>query len=200
MNGTIEIPFSGDKPSNGYLNYSNNTLTSGCLVFGDYAVTFDGNTTSTAKGTCSSNPGGSGSSTSGSQTPTWDKYYYADNSGQQVEATEFDDDWEVWMQENTDIKESCAKFSGGIGCVDSSQWNSADVTCNGDECTATGYIAAKQTEFISIGATCELDADGLSCYDDNGSAQCKIELSTTNRVTCSDGFCVFGPEGLEGCS
>ena len=49
----VLIPFSGDKPSSGYLNYSNNTLTGGCLVFGDYAVTFDGNTASTVKGTCS---------------------------------------------------------------------------------------------------------------------------------------------------
>ena len=72
----ILIPFSGDKPSSGYLNYSNNTLTSGCLVFGDYAVTFDGNTANTVKGTCSSNSGGnneqgsSGSGQSGNQTPT----------------------------------------------------------------------------------------------------------------------------------
>ena len=64
----ILIPFSGDKPSSGYLNYSNNTLTSGCLVFGDYAVTFDGNTTSTAKGTCSSNPGTSESESGSGQS------------------------------------------------------------------------------------------------------------------------------------
>ena len=56
LNGSIEIPVSGEKPSSGYLNYSNNILTSGCLVFGDYAVTFNGNETSTAKGECTVEP------------------------------------------------------------------------------------------------------------------------------------------------
>ena len=55
--GDIVIPISGDKPSGGYLNYSNNTLTGGCLVFGDYAVTFDskGNVSKTEKGDCPEN-------------------------------------------------------------------------------------------------------------------------------------------------
>ena len=49
-----EIPISGDKPSGGYLNYSNNTLTGGCLVFGDYEVTFgsNGSVSETKKGDC----------------------------------------------------------------------------------------------------------------------------------------------------
>ena len=57
-NYTLPVSVSGDKPSSGTLTYSNNVLTSGCLVIGDYAVTFDGNTTSTLKGTCSSNQDG----------------------------------------------------------------------------------------------------------------------------------------------
>ena len=48
-----EIPVSGDKPSSGSLTYENNVLTSGCLVIGEYAVTFNENgTTSTEKGDC----------------------------------------------------------------------------------------------------------------------------------------------------
>jgi type IV pilus assembly protein PilA len=49
----VEIPISGTIPSSGSLTYSNNTLTEGCLVIGEYAVTFksDG-TTSTEKGKC----------------------------------------------------------------------------------------------------------------------------------------------------
>ena len=59
--GDIVIPISGDKPSGGYLNYSNNTLQGGCLVIGDYAVTFEGgNATSTIKGDCSSSSNNSG--------------------------------------------------------------------------------------------------------------------------------------------
>ena len=69
LNGTgivnKEIPVSGDKPSSGYLNYTNNTLTTGCLTIGDYKVTFEnGSVSSTEKGTCSS------SSEQGSTTPT----------------------------------------------------------------------------------------------------------------------------------
>ncbi len=51
--GNEQIPFSGDKPTSGYLNYTNNVLTTGCLVFGDYAVTFtNGEVSSTVKGEC----------------------------------------------------------------------------------------------------------------------------------------------------
>ncbi|MGM9850506.1 MAG: prepilin-type N-terminal cleavage/methylation domain-containing protein [Bacilli bacterium] len=60
---SLPVDVSGDKPSSGTLTYSNNVLTSGCLVIGDYAVTFNGNETSTVKGTCSS-------SEQGSTTPT----------------------------------------------------------------------------------------------------------------------------------
>lgn len=50
-----EILVSGDKPSGGYLNYSNNTLTGGCLTIGDYKVLFEnGQILSTKKGICKS--------------------------------------------------------------------------------------------------------------------------------------------------
>ena len=49
----VLIPFTGEKPTNGYLNYTNNVLTTGCLTFGDYKVTFaNGEVTSTVKGNC----------------------------------------------------------------------------------------------------------------------------------------------------
>ena len=52
INGA-EISISGDKPSSGYLNYSNNVLTEGCLTIGDYKVTFEnGSVSSTIKGEC----------------------------------------------------------------------------------------------------------------------------------------------------
>ena len=54
----IDIPLSGDKPTNGTLTYSNNILTGGCLTIGDYKVTFDskGNPSSTEKGECAVTP------------------------------------------------------------------------------------------------------------------------------------------------
>ncbi len=49
----VDIPLSGNKPTSGTLVYENNDLKSGCLVIGDYAVTFnEGGTTSTEKGKC----------------------------------------------------------------------------------------------------------------------------------------------------
>ena len=52
---SLPIQVSGKVPTSGTLTYSNNVLTSGCLVIGDYAVTFSGeNVTNTTKGVCSS--------------------------------------------------------------------------------------------------------------------------------------------------
>jgi type IV pilus assembly protein PilA len=51
------IPLSGTLPSSGTLTYSNNVLQSGCLVMGEYAVTFNPDkSTSTEVGECSSTP------------------------------------------------------------------------------------------------------------------------------------------------
>lgn len=53
LNG-VDIPVSGTKPTSGKLTYSNNTLTGGCLVIGEYEVKFDssGNVSETKKGNC----------------------------------------------------------------------------------------------------------------------------------------------------
>ena len=50
----VEIPLSGDKPSSGKLHYTNNVLDDGCLVIGDYKITFnsDGSVNETIKGNC----------------------------------------------------------------------------------------------------------------------------------------------------
>ncbi len=52
----IDIPLSGNKPTNGTLTYSDNVLTGGCLTIGEYKVTFDskGNPSSAEKGECES--------------------------------------------------------------------------------------------------------------------------------------------------
>ena len=57
LNGTNinnkEIAVLGDKPSNGYLTYSNNALIEGCLTIADYKVIFEnGNVKTTEKGEC----------------------------------------------------------------------------------------------------------------------------------------------------
>ena len=51
--GEYDIPFSGTKPTSGYLSYENNKLTSGCLTIDEYKVTFsDGEVEDVSVGKC----------------------------------------------------------------------------------------------------------------------------------------------------
>jgi len=51
--GEYNIPFSGTKPTSGYLTFENNALTSGCLTIDEYKVTFDkGEVTNVEVGEC----------------------------------------------------------------------------------------------------------------------------------------------------
>ncbi|MGM9850381.1 MAG: prepilin-type N-terminal cleavage/methylation domain-containing protein [Bacilli bacterium] len=53
---TKEIPLSGTAPTSGTFIYENNILKSGCIVVGEYAVTFeDGKAKETEKGNCGNN-------------------------------------------------------------------------------------------------------------------------------------------------
>ena len=53
--GEYDIPFSGTKPTSGYLIFENNALTSGCLTIDEYKVTFDkGEVTNVEVGECGS--------------------------------------------------------------------------------------------------------------------------------------------------
>jgi type IV pilus assembly protein PilA len=66
----VEIPVSGNKPTSGKLHYTNNVLDDGCLVIGDYKITFksDGSINETVKGDCSDYEFSQGNS--GNQTAT----------------------------------------------------------------------------------------------------------------------------------
>ena len=51
--GEYDIPFSGTKPTSGYLTFENNALTSGCLTIDEYKVTFaNGEVTNVEVGEC----------------------------------------------------------------------------------------------------------------------------------------------------
>ena len=55
--GEYDIPFSGTKPTSGYLTFENNILTSGCLTIDEYKVTFDkGEVTDVEVGECEGTP------------------------------------------------------------------------------------------------------------------------------------------------
>ena len=53
---SLDVQVSGTIPSSGKLRYSNNVLNAGCLVIGDYKITFgtDGKVNETVKGDCES--------------------------------------------------------------------------------------------------------------------------------------------------
>jgi len=51
--GGYDIPFSGTKPTSGYLTFENNILTTGCLTIDEYKIVFDkGEVVSTDVGEC----------------------------------------------------------------------------------------------------------------------------------------------------
>ena len=87
-----EIPVSGDRPSNGYLNYSNNTLTSGCLTIGDYKVVFVDGGSSTVKGKCAE-----------VLYFTYDSTATANKFGQKnsIKLSEPDESWKYYIKETT---------------------------------------------------------------------------------------------------
>jgi len=56
--GEYDIPFSGTKPTSGYLTYDNNVLTSGCLTIDDYKVEIEnGEVKSVENGECTRTKG-----------------------------------------------------------------------------------------------------------------------------------------------
>ena len=199
----ILIPFSGDKPSSGYLNYSNNTLTSGCLVFGDYAVTFAGNTTSTVKGDCSSSSEQGGSGSEQTVVQTWDMYYYLDPENYSpVEATSWNNESSTWIQVNTTSgeKEVCTTFSDGTVCFtnDSSGRSSDFAACSslgydsetydgtGETCIK-GYTKTKADEMLSKGGyDCSIRMDNMDCYSSSGNS---CQVTNDGKVYCQiDGY------------
>ena len=87
----IEIPLSGEKPTNGYLSYDNNLLIGGCLTIGEYKVTFDekGSVSSVENGLCE-----------GTQKKV--NYYTYDSVGNKSDIyDDVDPSWNVWVKKKT---------------------------------------------------------------------------------------------------
>ena len=170
--GDIVIPISGDKPSGGYLNYSNNTLTGGCLVFGDYAVTFDGNDTTTEKGDCSpTNP----------YLTTFDgNYTYGYKNITFGSTSTLDPSWGTYLRNDGEKSELCVVFTGGTVCVEQNRWDCGEVIA-GHCSNSDGYIANKIAEIESAGATCNLDS-GMFCQEEPDGNWHQIMLFTQGYI------------------
>ena len=213
---SLPVSLSGDKPSSGSLTYSNNVLTSGCLVIGDYAITFDGNETSTAKGDCSSNSGSSsseqgnsGSGQSGNQTPTnpylttFDgdyTYLYYDDNYEQIWGNSIPDE-SVYIRNDGTNKELCGVFGSGLAgtvCLTSSYYNS-----DYDESYSVDFKDVSD-DVLDITTSSGLTATGLKGYAlakaqemlSKGATSCNVESSSfVDCYSSSNGRFIINDSG-----
>ena len=120
-----EIPVTGDKPTNGILVYSNNTLTNGCLTIGDYKVAFrNGEVTSIEKGKCETIL----YYTYDSAAPA-NPIFYAKNSAKLPEP---DASWDVYIKETTieGIPSYGIKLTSGENKIQLGGIFDSEETCN----------------------------------------------------------------------
>ena len=165
---SLDVQVAGTIPSSGKLRYSNNVLNAGCVVIGDYKVTFgtDGKVDGTVKGNCSDYEFPSVSSTSS----VWNDYYYVDSNGTMLNTSTFDNSWKYWAQGNieTGEQEICALFANnanGVICVApdsvlSTDFGSKDSSNN---YIVTGNTAEKVSQMESLGASCTIDQYSINC-------------------------------------
>ena len=169
---SFPVQVSGTVPSSGELTYDNNVLKSGYLVIGDYRVTFnEGGTVTTVRNDgSSSNEQGSGNETPVAQT--WNKYYtYAANYDEDTEeeswdyiiATNIDNSWNLWIQENTQTseRELCRLFNNEPVCFNP---NSIDLEDFGEAGEPKGSILEKAEEIQAKGVNYGY-SDGVVYFD-----------------------------------
>ena len=161
----IDIPVSGDKPTNGTLTYSNNVLTGGCLTIGEYKVTFDskGSVSKTEKGECDSAPGNT------------ILYYTYDENGTESrngkitqKLSQPDPNWVLYIQETSE-----------------------QATAEGDMYTLTD--GDFETEFVYTQQKCNeliYDSDTQSCVKKYSSGDTYKKI-ISNKI-CFDNHC-YGP-------
>ena len=190
--GDIVIPISGDKPSGGYLNYSNNTLTGGCLVIGDYAVTFEGgNATSTIKGTCtsSSNNSGNGQGNNGNEPVFTSFTGKVLNEGSYFENLEsLPTNAEFWIQRNDTIDQGCIfDFNNNKTiCVDDRHYDCGTFSINSSGkliCSTNGYTSNKLNEIQEMGFTCSIYEDRIiQCFSSDDVRSINIYAHENGRI------------------
>ena len=113
--GDYEIPFSGTKPTSGYLTYENNMLISGCLTIDEYKVSFlEGEVDKVDVGECDGNSVTSGPTTETPNTTELQgviKIVYLDPTD--LTKTCYKADSDANVLENgfpTGVKEGCMKW------------------------------------------------------------------------------------------
>ena len=191
---SLPVSVSGDKPSSGKLRYSINVLNAGCLVIGDYKVTFDGNTASTTKGDCEDYefPVNNPYLTTFDGTYTYTTIGQFESSGNGFVPVAFSNGWTVYLRNDGTKNETCKVFPSGTVCLtnNSTGYFSDFEDCSGDSTydgTGTtclkGYTKAKVDEMLSKGADYCFIADGYNVYvSDLSGEHCNI--NEDGYVTC----------------
>ncbi len=180
--GNEQIPFSGDKPTSGYLNYTNNVLTTGCLVFGDYAVTFtNGEVSSTVKGECAAQV---------QETVlyyTYDSSATADANGNKIteKAASADASWGYYIKETT----SGSTVTNQLCIVD----NNTPICLNAND--ADNSVTAVSSHNCQTGWTCSIvgnlslliGSNGNVSYGEFGeSSSYGCKLNSNGTVICNE--------------
>ena len=197
---SLPVSVSGTIPSSGSLTYSNNVLTSGCLVVGDYAVIFaDGSVSNTEKGECpvvlptmdEMCPGCVFAYT----TSTW---YYTGENQTNLESKDYKENY------NDVISESGKNNFLGLILDDSTKKITNAFACyveNGTpfciEGTTDGSKDSKNRNFL-VKIYGEHDSNtGLGCFDSGSYMICNGSLDAYSYL---DGNAsVYDDVGNEGC-
>ena len=197
---TVPISVSGDKPSSGKLRYANNVLNAGCLVIGDYKISFgtDGKVNGTVKGDCEDYEFpiiGSQTSNNPYLTRFDGNYTYKDVYNEEYD--ELDDEWITYLRNDGTKNEVCGVFENGTVCLTSSYYNSN-----------YSLVGNYESDFEDVDAddsytALNIDSSGLKGYTKakvdemltNGATSCEVGTSTDPfRVKCgnitiyADGF------------
>ena len=194
--GDIVIPISGDKPSGGYLNYTNNTLTTGCLTIGDYKVTFaNGSVSSTEKGTCSS------SSEQGSTTPTVKPAIYASKAAASEENPTTKNASEIAVGDYVKLGDDgfyVINTNRNGNVVLMSEYNISNTASNSSDSAETGYNApnngimlmSNKTELALADAYRQTSGDSYKAIEFSDNYYWENDIATSS-VDCEAKYCLF---------
>ena len=167
LNGTgfsnVEIPLSGTKPSSGKLHYTNNVLDDGCLVIGDYRVTFnsDSSINETVKGNCDDyviNGSGPASFT----TDSWatikaklienrDAYEIGSEKIVRMNLEGTEKDYKLRLANTSPCSESTAQSKTSCGVVIEFVTTIGEQAMNETDTNAGGWYASQMRSYLNSG-------------------------------------------------
>ena len=187
---SLDVAVSGTIPSNGKLRYSNNVLNAGCVVIGDYKVTFgtDGKVNETVKGDCIDYE----------FAEEEEEIVFTSFTGKVQGADEYffnlsslPDNAAFWIQKNDVISQGCAHdFNTGKDiCFDSFKWDCGTPSLDQNNkliCSQDGYVSKKINKIQQMGFQCgSWDNNSLYCDTLNLSGD-GVAISADGSVQTSD--------------